>query len=77
MSQIHLGETRRRRDSLARSVAARSHALKLASLFLRTYERSTCSKSSTAQGTNFQPVENSCGIEGVPFTRNHHNHTEI
>ena len=45
MIQIHSGETSRTRDFVARSVAARPHALKLASLNFRTYERSTCSKS--------------------------------
>ena len=45
MIQIHSGETSRPRDFVACSVAARPHALKLASLNFRTYERSTCSKS--------------------------------
>ena len=43
--QIRSGETSRPLDSVARSVAARPHALKLVSLTFRTYERSTCCKS--------------------------------
>ena len=43
--QIRSGETSRPLDSVARSIAARPHALKLASLTFRTYERSTCCKS--------------------------------
>ena len=45
MIQIHSGETSRPPDLIASSVAAPPHALKLASLTLRTYEKSTCSKS--------------------------------
>ena len=38
-------ETSQPRDFVARSVAARLHALKLAKLTVKTYERSTCSSS--------------------------------
>ena len=48
MIQMHSGETSRPPDLIASSVAAPPHALKLASLTLRTNEKSTCSKSNIA-----------------------------